>query len=436
MNQDKPGLVEFENRLRDMATVNVPLGQVQPRWSENVENNGIVNRHLTFVVLPDGRTLEVTGRFLRSLASRFHVGRDMFKYFPPDEVFARVQMVHPRANIRLMIDGKKALAMSNPTKAWVMPEDICRLLREQDNVQDVEYNEGIVVSTHMMDDADWSVGQDAFKQTFTLETPIDGFGLPSVYLSLIRQICENGMVGYAPAFRQTITIGKDDGDNVLLPLRRVMDCFNNDEGFDALRERLTAALVSEASVHEVRMLTKAVRNDLAGRREHMLRVDDVFKALGQLTGDIALMFNVATEEAISPKKQHQLAMNCTVYDLLNFATEITSHYSDLLARGANKTIAWVGQMLSQDYDLERSLERVDENWEDIDKETDREHARRRLELRDREAPAFHLDGTQRSINVISAISGEPMREPDPLSVEAERLGDSWEPGDADDDAPY
>jgi len=416
-------LVAFENKLSDLRTVVMSVGEIIPTWSEKTENNGIVNRALTWITIPGGERLEVTERFLKSLAARFHVSAAFFKYFKPDEVFARVQEVHPRTRVRLMIDRKRALAMSNPGKPFVQPEDLCRLLRDQgDRVASVEYHSGIVTSTHTMDEAEWTVGQDAFKQTFTLETPIDGLGLPSVYLSLIRQICTNGMVGYAPAFRTSITIGKDDQDSPLLPLGRAMDCFNNDEGFDALRQRLDAALLSEASVYEVRMLAKAIHSDLAGRRGDQLRYDDVFKAMGELTGDVALKYEVASEEAISRKTQSRLAMNCTVYDLLNFATEVTSHHGDLLASGTTKTIAWVGQTLANEFDLERSLEAIDDESGD-DGEV------RRRELRDREAPAFHLDGKLRNVRMLHAISGEDT--PDMPEVAAGRLADDWDETDAD-----
>ena len=417
------GLVAFENKLADMRTEYVSIGDIRPKWSERMENNGITNRRLTSITLPGGESLEVTPRFTKSLAARFHVGDTFYKYFTPDEVFERVQRTHPRTRVRLMIDKKRALAMSNPGRPFVQPEDMCRLLREcGDNVTKVDYQDGIVTSTHAMNDPEWRVGQDAFRQTFTLETPIDGLGLPSVYLSLIRQVCANGMVGYAPAFRTSITIGKDDNDNPLLPLRRAMECFSNDEGFDALRQRLESALLSEGSVYEVRMLAKAIHDDLAGKHRDAIRYDDVLQALTDLTGDVALKYQVASDEAISRKRQSMLPMNCTVYDLLSFATEVTTHYGDMLARGSNRTIGWVGQTLAHEYDLERSLESVRDEPEGGD---ETEGDRRRRELRDRESPAFHLDGKLRNLRVIHAISGEGMPDAE-LAVAAERLNEDWD----------
>lgn len=431
------GLVAFENDLPNLSTLSMDVGDIVPTWSEKEENNGIVSRRLTWVTVPNGsggtNKLEVTPRFLRSLAARFHVGEAFFKYFAPDEVFARLQKVHPRTRVRLTVDKGKALAMSNPTKGIVHPEDLVRLLREQEGrVTSVEYHLGVVTSTHEMDDAPWSVGGDAFKQTFTLETPIDGLGLPSVYLSLIRQICTNGLVGYAPAFRTTIAIGKDDGDNPILPLSRAMECFSNDEGFDALRNRLETSINSEASVYETRMLAKAIHADLRGNREDIIRAADVFTALAALTGDVALKYAVASEEAICRKKQSQLAMDCTVYNLLNFATEIISHYGDLLVDGATKTMAWVGQTLADagGFDLENSLDTATPDWGDIENECERLRQERRWNLSEREPPALHLNGVLRNTQMVHAVSGEPV--PDVTAADAAvRLTGDWDPEDAD-----
>ncbi len=440
MSKACDGLAAFENTLPNLGTLSMDVGEIVPIWSERIENNGIVNRRLTWITVPDGsggtKKLEVTPRFLKSLAARFHVGEAFFKYFQPDEVFERLQKVHPRTRVRLTVDKNRALAMSSPTKGIVHPEDLVRLLREQEGVTNVEYHCGVVTSTHEMDDAPWTVGGDSFKQTFTMETPIDGLGLPSVYLSLIRQTCTNGMVGYAPAFRTTISIGKDDGDNPILPLSRAMECFSNDEGFDALRQRLETSLNSEASVYEVRMLAKAIHADLREQRDGFAThcSADVFTALTELTGDVALKYAVATEEAISRKKQSQLAMDCTIYDLINFATEVTSHHGDLLATGATKTIAWVGQCLAEvgGYDLENSLDTATEEWADIESECERLRQERRWRLKERQAPALHLNGKLRDAQMLHAISGQPP--PDASAADAAaRLAERWGPDDADID---
>ncbi len=344
----------LESRISKLTTRCVRIGDIVPRWTEEETPSGLLCRRLSTVEV-DGRPLAVSARFTRSLAARFHVGGEFFRYFTPDEVFERVQRVHPRAHVRLTTDGDVALAMSNPARPIVRPEALCRLLAaHRERLVSVEYRDGVVKSTHRLDEADWKVGGDAFASTFTFETPVDGFGLPSVYLSVIRQICTNGMIGYAPAFRTDVPLGNDPSDGAEGPLGRAMDCFSNEEGYAALRQRLDMARQSEASLYEVRMLCRAISRDFDPAKR--ASGQQVFERLGEISGDITVKYGVASAEAISRKKQSMLPMDCTVYDLLTFATEVTTHRGHQL-RDSRQTMAWVGQTLANEYDLEGSLMR-------------------------------------------------------------------------------
>ncbi len=343
---------DIENRLKTVGTTYVRIGDMIPRWTEAESTNGPARRRLSTIEVA-GRPYAVSDRFLRSLALRFHVGSEFFRYFTPDEVFERVQRVHPRTTVRLTTDRDTALGMSNPSRPYVSPGELCGLLRGQrGRLTGIDYHNGVVTSTHRMDEASWSIGRDLFSSTFTFETPIDGIGLPSVYLSVVRLICANGMIAYAPAFRTEIPLGRNADDGVAEPLGRAMDCFSNEEGYAAFRDRLEMARKSEASVYEVRMLCRAISRDLDPKKRADGHV--IFDRLWKLTGDLATKYGVASDEAISRKKQSMLPMDCTVYDLLTFATEITSHHADKL-QGNARTVGWVGQTLANEFDLEGSL---------------------------------------------------------------------------------
>src|SRR5262249_57426623 len=103
----------------------------------------------------------------------------------------------------------------------------------------------------------FEVGGDGFQNKFVLDTPIDGFGRPSVYLSLLRLICSNGAVGYSPAFRSELSVGRGN-DGVAFALTRVLDGFNNEDGYAALRQRFESATKSWASGNEVSKLYKGL----------------------------------------------------------------------------------------------------------------------------------------------------------------------------------
>ena len=126
--------------------------------------------------------------------------------------------------------------------------------------------------------------------------------------------------------------------------------FSNDEGYDALRNRVVEARKTIASIHETEGLRKAIdRSVLANASKGAIEsIKDRFMAIA---GDVALKFNVASSSAVSAKKQRLLPMSCTVYDLVNMATELTSHHRSLFA--GNRAInAWVGSTISGEYDLE------------------------------------------------------------------------------------
>lgn len=348
-------VAQLAQRLSKVEERVVDIGDIRPKWMEQRLKTGIVRRRISTLEVGNDE-YRVTDRFLQSLASRFHVGPEFFRYFAPDEVFDRVQAVHPYTRVRLVTDGDSVLGLSNPARAIVRPDEVCRLLEnQQDRLVETTYAQGVVKSVHRMDEPQWEIGHEAFTNTFTLETPVDGFGLPSVYLSLIRLICTNGLVGYAPAFRTDIPLGRNT-DPAAGPLGRAMECFSNEEGYAALRQRLESARRSEASIYEVRMLCRALERDTdlaVGAKEAMQPVHD---ALWKLTGDIAVKYGVASDQAISRKKQSALPMDCTVFDLLTFATEIATHHADKLVSG-RQIHAWVGQMLSREYDLEESIGR-------------------------------------------------------------------------------
>src|SRR5205085_2266357 len=87
---------------------------------------------------------------------------------------------------------------------------------------------------------------DAFQNKFVIDTPIDGYGRPVVYLSLLRQVCSNGAVAHTPVFRSELALGRGEA-RVEYALVRALDGFNNEEGFGALRQRYEAAASRRSS---------------------------------------------------------------------------------------------------------------------------------------------------------------------------------------------
>lgn len=319
-----------------------------------------------------------TDRFWHSLHLRFGFTSNIFKYFSHAEVFGRISERAGDDELRLCIerdgDGVGRLqAVTNPRQAVMRHADLMAILARY-GAEEVTYSRGVVTSRHNpRTSGTFQVAGDGFKNKFILDTPIDGYGKPSVYLSLLRLICSNGAIGYSSAFRSEINVGKGD-DGVHFALTRVLEGFNNDDGFAALRQRFESGSRSWASVNETNKLYKllarlhnlnqinrgGVMRDHGDDRE--LGGQPMFKAFHQMTGDLADVYGLANLDALSVKRQRTLPTKCKVYDLLNFASEVATHHANEV--GGRTVQAYIGDLISNEYDLEGTADHFG-SWRDF-----------------------------------------------------------------------
>lgn len=344
-------------------------------------------------VLVQDEPLKPSERFWTSLFARFGFNKAFFRYFDHAEVFDRISEVEAGDRMRLCIErGKdettgrrfnRLLAVSNPAKPIVAYDELMEMLGSA-NTHTMSYGNGIIESTHSprVGGTSFEVMGDTFKNRFMLATPIDGYGMPNVYLSLLRQICTNGIVGLAKAFRSGVSLGKGD-DNVAFALTRVLDQFNNDEGYAAIRNRIESAAESWASVYETTALYKLlvklhnnrdvalggdgasmespyVKRMLSNARDNNRVPEDgeivspVLTAFHEMTGDTTRLYGLANLDALSAKRQRTLPVKCKVLDAINFATEVATHYAS--TGGARLLNAWTGSLISGEYDMEGTAE--------------------------------------------------------------------------------
>jgi hypothetical protein len=319
-------------------------------------------------------------RFWTSLHLRFGFTGNVFRYFSHAEVFNRISEVAPDDRVRWCLerdpDGSGTLlAVTSPTTA-LMPHDELIGLLQRYGAQETKYTNGVVSSRHQPRlGGTFQVAGDGFQNRFVIDTPVDGFGRPSVYLSLLRLVCSNGAVGFSRAFRSELAVGRG-ADGVAFALTRVLDGFNNEDGYAALRQRFEAAAKSWASVHEVQRLYKALARlhhaggvrggaptpAAGGDGAAECESSPLFAAFHKMTGDLSRIYGLANLDALSAKKQRTLPAACKVYDVLNFASETATHHAD--AAGGRTMQAYIGDLISGEYDLEGTAEQFGD-WRDF-----------------------------------------------------------------------
>ncbi len=325
----------------------------------------------------DGRPLEPTPRFWNSLHVRFGFTQNIFRYFRHDEVFERISQVSPNDRLRWCIERddrgrERLLGVSNPTAALIQHQELVGLLQRY-QAEEISYDRKIVTNRHAprADDTHLIAGDD-FQNKYVLDTPIDGFGRPAVYLSLLRLICSNGAIGYSPAFRSELSVGKLN-DQLDFALVRVLEGFNNEEGFAAIRQRFESASRSWASVHEVRRLYKVLVGLHHQGQVHRGKVrgggnaeseagSPLLSALERKAGDLSQIYGLANLDALSVKRQRTLPATCKVYELLNFASEAATHHVE--PSGQRTLQAYIGELISGEYDLEGTADRFSD-WQDF-----------------------------------------------------------------------
>ncbi len=343
-------------------------------------------------VLVKDEPLNPTDRFWVSLFARYGFNSAFFKYFNHQETFERISQIEKADRMRLCIernaDGEGTLlGVSNPNKPIVVYDELMEMLGRYNGASIMYYN-GIVESTHTPRSGanQFQVAGDDFVNRFLMATPIDGYGAPNIYLALMRLICTNGVVGYTKAFRSSLALGKAD-DDVTPSMTRALDGFNNDEGYAAIRHRIEAAAGSWCSVHESQELYK-----LLVRLHHRRAIEDmggmtlttapnlakllgnsvpvseqvqeegvgspILKAFHALTGDTSRLYGLANLDALSVKRKRTLPVKCKVMDAINFATEVATHYAT--PEGARMLQAWVGGLVTDEYDMEGTADRYGE----------------------------------------------------------------------------
>jgi len=305
----------------------------------------------------DGQQMKPTKRFWRSFFNRFGISDNVFRYFDPSEVFERISERAEDDKFRYCIErpndgGPELLAVSNLRRPVIGYGEIHDLVKKY-GATETRYSGGIVTSTHRPRGGDraFQIGGDEFQHRFVMETPVDGFSHPKIYLSFLRMVCANGAIGYSQAFRSDISLGND----MRHCIARALESYDNGDGYAALRQRFESSQTSWASLRECMTLYKTIQNIEDSRKD---TASETLRRLYRMTGNLNEVYGLANLEALSTKRQRVLPAHCRVYDLLNFASEIATHHSK---PGEDRTMqAYIGTLLSDEFDMEGTAQCADE----------------------------------------------------------------------------
>ncbi|QDT13373.1 DUF932 domain-containing protein [Stieleria marina] len=327
------------------------VANLQVRKVERTESGRVTLKDLVI----DGQSVTATRRFWRSFFTRFGIAENVFRYFSPEEVFSRISAMNPDDSFRFCISNQQIGGVS--TRRLLAVTSLKRPVIRYDEVADIlsryggtgiSYRDGLVTSFHAPrgGSREFQIGGDQFRDRFCMETPVDGYGHPRLFLSMLRLVCANGMVGYSRAFRSDISVGKKMDHCIA----RALESFDNGDGYTALRQRFESSQTSWASVHDCLQLG-AVLEKL--QRDNQTTTKGLLARFRSIAGNMCELYGLANLEALSDKRKRILPSKARVYDLINFASEVATHHS--LPDGTNRMQAYIGSLISDEFDLEGTV---------------------------------------------------------------------------------
>ena len=293
----------------------------------------------------DNSAYKLSDRFYKTLAAELGIPYGVFGFFTPLEVMERAAAKVPDLQLRVTVDteGRQALGLTQ-NKGLPMPINyIENVLHNDKRLTDVEYGDGVLSAMLDLDDP-WDVPNDStYGMRVRCRVPVDGVGMPDMSLATWRQVCSNGAVAETSLFRTKMEIKDNSGEH----FRRLLASFSNPSGVEMLQERMCNAAETKASVGEVVLLEGLIRRSVANARNQML----LRERLNDVADNPCVRYGVTDLANIGQKKRPLLPVGCSVADLLNFASELGTHHSDLL-KSDSTLQSFSGTLLSKGFDLE------------------------------------------------------------------------------------
>lgn len=313
----------------------------------------------TIVDNKNGIVIQPSDRFWASLFREYKLGplaEQFFKYFTYEEVFNRIKSVCdsplsaiclqyvPGTSNRFVGYGISRLAQQAHF------DDVVGVLEKKSNdLKKFEYRDGVIRSTHYSKDqiSNFVIGDDKYSGYVTVETPIDGVGMPQAFIGIEREVCTNGLTAMTSVFRSQFKVS----GNGIRTLETILDGYRNEDGFIQLKKRFENADLSYISLREALKVSNLFSRLTEGENVDNKIHTAVWK-FSDMLGDFPSELGIASLGQVSDKVAGSIPMRPSLLSVIQLLTECSSHY---LAGGQSDMVhKFLGSMIASNYDLELS----------------------------------------------------------------------------------
>ena len=298
-----------------------------------------------FMLEYEGEVFQPTRRFIDSFARKMKSSTNIFRLFSAEEVFERLQDRMPHLSLKTTFDLQEntVLGVLDKGKKVLPPEYAFKVLLQDDRLTQMEYQDGVWQAQFELGERFEIANDSPYTPMFWLDYPVDGLSNAAITLGMMREVCSNGAKATSRGFRTEIEVNDSYG----LHLAKLLASYSNEDGFSALRFRLEAAQMTNASVAELQQVGALLSTNVANKRT----LQSLLSRLEELAEDPCSVYKVTSLKNISEKKAKLLPVECSVNDLFIFCSELTTHHRSIL-RSPDSFYGMLGNMLSQEFDLE------------------------------------------------------------------------------------
>lgn len=300
------------------------------------------------LIVVNGVGYEPTKRFKSSLFRFLKLPESVLDYFSFEEVLNRVKTVRTDKDaFRLTVDNdrKQLLGVIDKDKP-VLPIPLAmEVLSTDKRISEISYSKGVIKATFDLHNQFKVNGDSLYDEKIVFDYPVDALSDASINLGFFRQVCSNGAVAQVAGFRTDVII--NEASNV--HLKQLLESFDNEAVFNTLIERIKAAQETVASVQEVLEVQKVISR--TSTSVHLTAA--LNESLEEIAGDPCAMYRTTSLSNISANRRRALRTSCNVNSLINFLSELQTHYAAYLCEDKIHTINnAIGKLLLNNFDLE------------------------------------------------------------------------------------
>jgi hypothetical protein len=304
------GLNDF---CRRFELVKVNLSEIEPISQQERSGHKLVGIRIGC------DAFHTSPRFIKSLMLMFCFTDNIFNYFSPAELFARIIDRHQGKTVQLCFDQKdKAVMAATQSDNQLFPlAKVIDAVQQNEKLLRARYRpKNGVLETFIEQPNQWqSKADSAYQGRFRFTTPIDCWGDSKIALGLVREVCSNGAVVTKDIFTSKVIVEKENGTH----LRQLLETFRNDRAFATMQKRLNDARYIKVSAAEY---FKATQLFILHGGEHALKI---VERLEDFANYPEQFYQCESFDKIAPARRKDLPVDLSLLNLLNMVSEVMTH---------------------------------------------------------------------------------------------------------------